>query len=148
LSKLIPFWILGNVVFTIGLIISWLLYGIVPLGSLMLLYAFVGIYLFCVLGFGLLISTFCETQQQAMFIMFFFMMIFILLGGLFTSIDSMPGWAQFVTKLNPVSYLISVMRMIILKGSNLSDITPHLVTTLAFAFVLNGWAVMNYRKTS
>jgi ABC-2 type transport system permease protein len=148
LGKLIPFWILGNVVFTIGLIISWLLYGIVPLGSLMLLYGFVGIYLLCVLGFGLLISTFCETQQQAMFIMFFFMMIFILLGGLFTSIDSMPGWAQVVTKLNPVSYLISVMRMIILKGSNLSDITWHLVTTLVFAFVLNGWAVMNYRKTS
>ena len=61
-----------------------------------------------------------------MFIMFFFMMIFILLGGLFTSIDSMPGWAQMISRLNPVSYLISVMRMVMLKGSNLKDIAAHL----------------------
>ncbi|HEY5919161.1 MAG TPA: ABC transporter permease, partial [Chryseolinea sp.] len=96
LGKLIPFWVLGNVVFTIGLLISWLIYGIVPLGSLIVLYSFVAVYLLSVLGLGLLISTICETQQQAMFIMFFFMMIFILLGGLFTSTDSMPGWARFV----------------------------------------------------
>lgn len=148
LGKLIPFWILGNIVFTIGLLISWLVYGIVPLGSLTLLYGFIAIYLLCVLGFGLLVSTFCDTQQQAMFIMFFFMMVFILLGGLFTSIDSMPEWAQHVAKLNPVSYLISVMRMVILKGSGLMDIAGHLITTFVFAIVLNIWAVMNYRKTT
>ena len=103
LGKLIPFWVLGNVVFTIGLLISWLIYGIVPLGSLFVLYGFIGVYLLSVLGLGLLVSTFCETQQQAMFIMFFFMMVFILMGGLFTSVDSMPEWAQAISKLNPVS---------------------------------------------
>jgi ABC-2 type transport system permease protein len=148
LGKMIPFWILGNVVFTIGLLISWLIYGIVPVGNLAVLYGFIGIYLLCVLGFGLLISTFCETQQQAMFIMFFFMMVFILMGGLFTSIESMPEWAQYVAKLNPVSYLISVMRMVILKGSNMQDIWPHLSSTLVFAIVFNAWAIMNYKKTS
>ena len=148
LGKLIPFWVLGNVVFTIGLLISWLLYGIVPVGNLLVLYGFIWIYLLAVLGFGLLISTYCETQQQAMFIMFFFMMVFILMGGLFTSTDSMPEWAQLVARLNPVSYLIAVMRMVILKGSSLSDILPHLATILAFALVLNTWAVVNYKKTS
>jgi ABC-2 type transport system permease protein len=148
LGKLIPFWVLGNVVFTIGLLISWLVYGIVPLGNLFVLYAFVGVYLLCVLGLGLLISTFCETQQQAMFIMFFFMMVFILMGGLFTSIDSMPEWAQTISRLNPVSYLISVMRMVILKGSGLMDILGHLVITLAFAVILNVWAIINYKKTA
>ncbi len=148
LGKLIPFWILGNVVFTIGLLISWLIYGIVPIGNLAVLYGFIGVYLLSVLGFGLLVSTFCETQQQAMFIMFFFMMVFILLGGLFTSIDSMPEWAQIVSKLNPVSYLISVMRMVILKGSSLNDIVPHLIFTFVFAVVLNTWAALNYKKTT
>jgi ABC-2 type transport system permease protein len=148
LGKLVPFWILGNVVFTIGLLISWLLYGIVPDGNLLVLYGFIWVYLLAVLGFGLLISTYCETQQQAMFIMFFFMMVFILMGGLFTSTDSMPQWAQMVARLNPVSYLISVMRMVILKGSSLLDILPHLATTFAFALVLNVWAVINYKKTS
>lgn len=148
LGKLIPFWILGNVVFTIGLLISWLIYGIVPVGSLLVLYGFVGIYLLSVLGFGLLVSTYSDTQQQAMFIMFFFMMVFILLGGLFTSIDSMPEWAQTISKLNPVTYLISVMRMVVLKGSGITDILGHLGITLVFAIVLNVWAVLNYKKTS
>lgn len=148
LGKLIPFWVLGNVIFSIGLLISWLIYGIVPIGSLMVLYSFIAVYLLSVLGLGLLISTFCETQQQAMFIMFFFMMLFILLGGLFTSIDSMPEWAQVVASLNPVSYLIEVMRMVILKGSGFRDVFGHLLIVMIFALVLNAWAVMNYKKTT
>ncbi len=148
LGKLIPFWVLGNVVFTLGLAISWIIYGIFPQGNLWAMYGFIWIYLMAVLGFGLLISTYTDTQQQAMFIMFFFMMIFILMGGLFTSVDSMPDWAKWISALNPVSYLVEVMRMIILKGSGWSAILPHLGILLAFAIVLNGWAIWNYRKTS
>jgi ABC-2 type transport system permease protein len=148
LGKLIPFWVLGNVVFTVGLLISWLIYGIVPIGNLLVLYGFISVYLLSVLGLGLLISTFCDTQQQAMFIMFFFMMLFILLGGLFTSTDSMPEWAKAISRLNPVSYLISVMRMVILKGSGFTDVLGHLGIVALFAVVLNTWAVLNYKKTS
>ncbi|HEY5748544.1 MAG TPA: ABC transporter permease [Chryseolinea sp.] len=148
LGKLIPFWVLGNVVFTLGLLVAWAIYGIVPVGNLIVLYVFVGVYLLAVLGFGLLVSTFCDTQQQAMFIMFFFMMIFILMGGLFTPIDSMPEWAKVISRFNPVSYLISVMRMVILKGSDLHDVRAHLGIVALFAVVLNGWAVLNYKKTS
>ncbi|MEZ4809775.1 MAG: ABC transporter permease [Allomuricauda sp.] len=148
LGKLIPFWILGNVVFTLGLLISWLVYGIVPMGNIFLLYLFIAIYLLAVLGFGLLISTYSETQQQAMFIMFFFMMAFILMGGLFTPIESMPKWAQMLTKLNLVSYLIDVVRMVILKGSGFLDVLPKLLTISFFAVGLNTWAILNYKKTS
>src|SRR5690606_14530938 len=116
-------------------------------GNILLLYLFIGLYLLAVLGFGLLISTFCETQQQAMFIMFFFMMIFILMGGLFTSIDSMSEWAKAVAALNPVKYLIEVMRMVILKGSEFRDVVGHLGIVGTFAVVLNTLAVLNYRKT-
>ena len=148
IGKLIPFWILANAVFTIGLFISWLIYGIIPLGSLFVLYSFVWVYLLAILGFGLLISTFCDTQQQAMLIMFFFLMIFILMGGLFTSIDSMPDWAKVITKFNPLSYFIQVMRMVVLKGSGFSDIKWHIAIIMCFAVVLNTAAVINYKKTS
>ena len=74
------------------------------------------------------------------------MMIFILLSGLYTPIDSMPVWAQWITKFNPVSYFIQVMRMVVLKGSSLRDIQSQLFTVLGFAAVLNGWAVLSYRK--
>lgn len=148
LGKLIPFWILGNVVFTLGLLVAWIIYGIVPTGSLFLLYGFIAIYLLAVLGFGLLISTYSDTQQQAMFIMFFFMMVFILTGGLFTPIESMPVWAQELTYLNPLRYLIEVLRMIVLKGSSFWDVYPKLLTIGLFAVLLNMWAILNYKKTS
>jgi ABC-2 type transport system permease protein len=149
LGKLIPFWILGMVVFSIGLtIIAIGVYRIIPQGSILLLYGFLSIYLLAVLGFGLLISTYADTQQQAMSLAFFFIMIFLLMSGLFTPVDSMPGWARVIAQFNPVTYFIDVMRMIVLKGSTFHDVQNHLLKILGFAVVLNTWAVINYRKTS
>ncbi|HTN37171.1 MAG TPA: ABC transporter permease [Arachidicoccus sp.] len=148
LGKLIPFWILGNIVFTLGLVVCWVFYGILSLGSLFVLYGFVWIYLLAVLGFGLLISTYSHTQQQAMLIMFFFMMIFILMGGLFTPIESMPHWAQIIARLNPVSYFVKVIRMVMLKGSGWQDILPQTRSIGVMAIVLNLWAVLHYKKVA
>jgi ABC-2 type transport system permease protein len=148
LGKLIPFWVLGLIILTIGLLISWIVYGIVPVGSVITIYFFAAVYLLSVLGLGLLVSTFSNTQQQAMLLSFFMMMVFILLGGLYTSIDSMPQWAQTFTKFNPVSYFIDVMRMVVLKGSSLYDIRFHLLIIFGFAVVFNSLAVWNYRKRS
>ena len=149
LGKLIPFWIIGIVVFSIGFfIISWLVYGIVPLGSILLLYAYLALFLVAILGFGLLISTYSDSQQQAMSVSFFFVMIFILMSGLFTSIDAMPSWAQKIAYANPVTYFIEVMRMVVLKGSGIVDISKHIFIMLGFALLFNTWAIINYRKTS
>jgi ABC-2 type transport system permease protein len=145
---LIPFWVLGFVILSIGLLISWIAYGIIPVGSFVTIYVFAGVYLLSVLGLGLLVSTFANTQQQAMLLSFFMMMIFILLGGLYTSIDSMPMWAQTFTKFNPVTYFIEVMRMVVLKGSSLYDIRFHLLKVLIFGVVFNSLAIWNYRKRS
>ena len=148
LGKLIPFWVLGLFVLTVGLLIARVVYGIIPMGSLLTIYAFAAVYLLAVLGLGLLISTYFTTQQQAMLVSFFLMMIFILLGGLYTSIESMPRWSQYITRAIPVSYFIEVMRAVMLKGSGLKDIIPQLLTILGFAIVFNGWAVYSYRKRS
>lgn len=146
LGKLIPFLVMGLVILSIGLLISYAVYGIVPAGSLLTVYVFTIVYLVAVLGLGLLVSTYCATQQQAMLISFFLMMIFILLSGLYTPIESMPQWAQWITKVNPVTYLIQVMRMVMLKGSGLRDILPQIYVMLIFGVVLNAWAVFSYHK--
>lgn len=149
LGKLIPFWIIGVFVFSVGLFaIGRMVYGIVPLGNIGLIYAFLALYLVAMLGLGLLISTYSDTQQQAMSVAFFFMMIFLLMSGLFTSIDSMPEWAKYIAKLNPVTYFIDVMRMVVLKGSGLHDIKNHFVIMFAFAILFNTWAIINYKKTT
>ncbi len=146
LGKLIPFWVLGLIVLAAGFGVAKLVFNIVPLGSFALIFSYAAVYLLAFLGFGLLLSTFVDSQQQAMFIAFFFMMIFILLGGLYTNIDSMPKWAQIATKFNPAAYFIEVIRMIVLKGSTFDDIKTQFVAMLGFAVFFNGFAVLNYSK--
>jgi ABC-2 type transport system permease protein len=147
IGKLLPFWIIANVELALGLGVAKLVFHVPFVGSLWLVFAFAGLYLLVVLGLGLLISTVTETQQQAMFIAWFFLIIFILMSGLFTPIESMPAWAQEFTRFNPVAYFVEVMRMVLLKGSGLLDIRQHIFAMLAYALVANGLAAWSYRKT-
>ena len=148
LGKLIPFWVVGMIVFTIGLTVMYLVYGIFPKGSLAVLYLFAAVYLVALLGLGLLISTFADTQLQALFIAYFFMMIFMLMSGFFTNTDSMPHWAKYLSDLTPVTHFIKVVRLIVLKGSGLADVKNELGYLVLFAAALNGFAIWNYRKTT
>lgn len=148
LAKLVPYWIVGVVVLTIGLILAALLYGIVPVGNLGLIYFFSCIYILTMSGFGLTISNYSATMQQAMFVMFFFLIVFILMSGLFTPVRSMPDWAQWIAAFNPLTYFIQVMRMIFLKGCSLTDLWPQFGKMLCFMFVFAVVAVWSYRKTN
>lgn len=148
LGKLIPFWIVGIIVFTVGLTVMYLIYGIFPKGSLALLYLFAAIYLIALLGLGLFISTLADTQLQAMFIAFFFMMVFMLMSGFFTSTDSMPDWAKTISNFTPVTHFISVVRLIVLKGSGFAQVKSELLYLIGFAVLLNSLAIYNYRKTN
>jgi ABC-2 type transport system permease protein len=147
-GKLFPFWILGLVLLTVGLLIAKIIFNVPIVGNLLLLYLYTSIYILVILGIGLFISNFTETQQQAMFISWFFMVIFILMSGLFTPIESMPNWAQRITDFNPIKYFVQVMRMVMLKGSGFMDILPQLLKTIVFAFIMNGLAVWSYKKTT
>ena len=147
IGKLFPFWVLGLVILTIGLLIAKLVFNVPMLGNIFLVYLFTAIYLLLILGIGLFISNHTETQQQAMFIAWFFAVIFILMSGLFTPIESMPKWAQLLTEFNPIKYFVEVMRMVMLKGSTFADILPQFIKTLLYAIILNGLAVWSYKKT-
>lgn len=146
LSKLIPFWIIGFILLTIGAIIAWIVYGLVPVGNIGIIYLFAAVYLIAFTGFGLAISSISSTQQQAMFTAFFFLIIFALLSGLFTPISSMPEWAQHMTLLNPVRYFVEVMRMVYLKGSHFADLTGQFLMVCLFAILFNVLAVISYKK--
>lgn len=148
IGKLTPFWILGIAELVIGLIIAKIAFDIPMVGNPALLFLFASVYLLVVLGIGLFISNFTETQQQAMFLAWFFAVIFILMSGLFTPIESMPVWAQFITEFNPVKYFVEVVRMVMLKGSSLSDISPQLIKLGIYALLINALAVWSYKKVT
>ncbi|NNF34495.1 MAG: ABC transporter permease, partial [Saprospiraceae bacterium] len=146
LGKLIPFWLMGYIILTIGLIISFVIHGIAPASNIGILYLFSGLYVFCILGLGFLVSNFTHTQQQAMMISFFFMLIFILMSGLYTPIESMPDWAQKIAWSNPATYMVDAMRLILLKGARWTDMTTHMVIVGLIGIVFNTAAVFTYRK--
>ena len=145
-GKMVPFLGVGLVLLTVGLLVGKLLFNIPLNGSLLLIFGYAIINLIAVLGLGLLISNFAETQQQAIFIAFFFVLIFILMCGLFTPIDSMPGWAQIATIPNPLAHFISVSRKVLMKGSGLADIRMELIYISCLAIVFNALAVWSYKK--
>ncbi|MEI8004779.1 MAG: ABC transporter permease [Bacteroidota bacterium] len=147
-GKLTPFWIIAMFELAFGLTVGKLFFDIPLVGNLWLIFLSGGVYLFVILSFGLLVSTITNTQQQAMLVSFFFMVVFILMSGLFTSIESMPGWAQQIDRLNPLMYFIKIMRMVLLKGSTFADISPHFYSLVVYAIVTVSLAVRRYRKVA
>lgn len=148
LGKLIPFWILGMITMTIGMAIAFIIFKIIPNSSYSTIYIFSATYLLAVLGIGLLISTVSDSQQQATLFAFFFMMIFVLMSGLYTPIESMPDWARYIANCNPPMYFVRVIRAVFIKGSSFTDLLPDFLKIIGFAIFFNGLAIFNYRKRS
>jgi ABC-2 type transport system permease protein len=147
-AKLIPFWLISLVIFTIGLIIGKLVFDIPMRGNLLLVYLALMVYLIVVLGLGLWISTITRTQQQAMFVAFFVILMFLLMGGLFTPVDSMPDWARAVAQANPVKHFVFIMRAVLVRGAGLETIAPPLLGLAAGGVVVLTLAVRRYRKST
>lgn len=148
LGKMIPFLIVGLMILTVGLTVGKIIFDIPMRGNLIIVFAYCIINLIAVLGLGLFISNLSDTQQQALFTTFFFVLIFILMSGLFTPIESMPKWAQAMTIPNPIAHFVHVMRSVLLKGSGFADVSYNFLVTGILAVVFNGLAVWSYRKVS
>ena len=148
IGKLIPFWFVALIELSFGLLLGKLLFNMPVVGSLWLIYGVTMMYLLLVLAFGLFMSTAAETQQQAMFITFFFMIVFVMLSGVFTPVESMPGWAQKLNIINPIAYLMKALRMIMLKGSVFADVSKEFFILFGYAVFAFGMAVWRYRKVS
>jgi ABC-2 type transport system permease protein len=146
IGKMLPFWLLGLFELALGLGAGILAFDIPVLGSPVWVFVFAMVFLFVVMGIGLFISTMTDTQQQALFFAWFFMAIFMLMSGLFTPVESMPNWAQHIANLNPVTYFVSVNRMVILKGAGWAEIQVSFWKMVIYAVIINGLAVWNYRK--
>lgn len=147
LSKLIPYWVIGFLILNICFGVAWLFYGMWPKGSLLTIYLFTSVYVLSFSGLGLIISNYAKTLQQSMFMAFFMIISFIFLSGLYTPVDNMPQWAQYISDISPLKYFIRVMRLVYLKGSATQDLIQPFLILCGFALVFNSWAVLSYRKS-
>lgn len=147
-AKLIPYWAVGLLSFSFGILLAWLIFGLTPVGSFLTIYFFACLFILTMTGMGLIVSNKSSTMQQAIFVMLFFVMIFIMMCGLLTPISSMPEWAKAIAALTPTKYLVNVMRCVYLKGSGVLDLTTDLIALSVMAVGLNIWAILSYRKNS
>jgi ABC-2 type transport system permease protein len=145
-AKLLPLWVLGLLDLVIGLVLARIVFHVPVRGSLVLLFGTAGVYLVVALSIGLWISTLVETQQQAMFVSFFILNIYLLMSGLFTPIDSMARWVQYVSMLNPVRHFVTIARALLVRGASLADIRMPLSILTVYAFVILALAIRQYSK--
>jgi ABC-2 type transport system permease protein len=148
LGKMIPFWILGMSEFLMGIGLMYLVFDITVQGSLPILLGITAIYLLVMLGLGFFISSVAENQLQAMFIVFFLFILFVLLSGLFTPTEGMPHWAAYINYFNPMSFYMDVIKMMVLKGSTIHDLRIQVIALACMAIILNSAALFFYKENS
>lgn len=148
LAKLIPYWIIGLVVLTLCLVLSWLVYGITCQGPLLLVYLLAILLALFFSSFGLIVSNYSDTMQQAMLVMWFFVVCLMLLSGLFTPVRSMPDWAYLTTYINPMHYFADAIRTVFVRGGGFQTIAHQVVALAIIASVMSVWAVQSYKKNN
>ena len=148
LSKLIPYWLIALFVITVCLLLAWLVYGITPVGPLWLVYVLAMLLALFFSSFGLIISNYSDTMQQAVFVMWFFVVCIMLLSGLFTPTRSMPQWAYLTTYVNPMHYFIDAIRTVFIRGGTLQHVWHQIVALFAIGVFMASWAAQSYKKNS
>jgi ABC-2 type transport system permease protein len=147
LGKTIPFAVVGYLQVTVILLLGKLLFDVPVRGSLPLLYLLIAPFIVASLGMGLFISAMTKTQIQAMQLSFFFIMPNILLSGFMFPRAAMPEPAQWVGAALPLTYFLTVMRGVLLKGVALGDVWRQALVLTGFAVVLVGMSVRKFSKT-
>ena len=148
LAKLIPYWIIGLVALTLCLVLSWLVYGITCQGPLWLVYLLAILLALFFSSFGLIVSNYSDTMQQAMLVMWFFVVCLMLLSGLFTPVRSMPHWAYLTTYFNPMHYFADAIRTVFVRGGTFQAIAHQVLALAIIASLMGVWAVQSYKKNS
>ena len=146
LAKLIPYWIIALFVIVVCLVLSWLIYDITCQGPLWLVFVLSMLLALFWSSFGLVISNYSDTMQQAIFVMWFFVVCMLLLSGLFTPTRSMPHLAYLTTYINPMHYFVEAIRTVFVRGGDFRNVAHQIVALLAIGIIMGAWAVRSYKK--
>ncbi len=146
IGKALPLGIVGLLNMTIGTVFVMAWFKIPMKGSFIDLIITAAIFLSAILSYGLFISTISSTQQQALFFSWFSIITFILLSGLLTPTENIPSNLQFLVKINPLAYVIRIIREIFLKGNSIGIFYPDLIALTAITLVIMVVSISSYKK--
>ena len=146
LGKLTPYVLLATIEMVIILALMVGLFGVPIQGSLMLLFPLGGLFIFTVLGLGLLISTLARTQLQAMQISLLFMLPSVLLSGFVFPRSEMPWPLYAVGGILPVTYFLQILRGIVLRSADAMDLLPNIIGLAICCVAILTLSLSRFRK--
>jgi ABC-2 type transport system permease protein len=147
LGKVLPYFAVGAVQVTVVLSVAKLVFHVPFVGSLPLLLAGVGLFVMALVILGYLISTVARTQMQAMQLTFFYFLPSLLLSGFMFPFRGMPGWAQILGEVLPLTHFLRFIRAIMLKGAELSAVAQHMAVLALFVLGFAVLALTRFRRT-
>lgn len=147
LGKIAPYIVIGYIQVGVILVAANILFDVPMIGSLALLSLSLLLFIAANLAVGFTFSTLAQSQLQAMQMGVFYFLPSILLSGFLFPFRGMPGWAQAIGELLPLTHMLRIVRGILLKGSSLADIQANLWPMLAFMLVVSIIALRRYRQT-
>ncbi|MGE4326929.1 MAG: ABC transporter permease [Pseudodonghicola sp.] len=147
LGKVLPFFGVGAVQVLVILVAAKELFAVPFVGSLPLLLWGVLVFVLALVLLGYTISTFARTQMQAMQLTFFFFLPSMLLSGFMFPYRGMPGWAQTVGEILPLTHFLRLVRAVMLKGASLADVRAPLLAMAVFVLVFALVALLRFRRT-
>ncbi|PSJ59048.1 ABC transporter permease [Kumtagia ephedrae] len=147
LGKVLPYLVVGGVQVAVVLAAARLLFSVPFVGSLWLLVGAIFVFVMALVLLGYTISTVARTQMQALQLTFFFFLPSILLSGFMFPYRGMPGWAQALGEILPLTHFLRVTRAVMLKGADFAEIAAEIAALSVFAVVFAGLALMRFRRT-
>ena len=147
LGKTLPFAVVGLIDVVLITTVALLVFHVPFRGSYLLLFACASLFLMTSLGAGLLLSTISRTQQQAMMANFFFTRPAFMLSGFAFPIANMPVAVQWLTYLNPLRYVVEIVRGLFLKGAGVSVLWPQMACLAIYGVAMLGLSALRFHKT-
>ncbi|BAK77780.1 ABC-2 type transporter [Pseudogulbenkiania sp. NH8B] len=146
-GKIVPYILIGLIQVSLVLLAARWVFDVPMLGSLVLLYAVVLLFICANLTLGITFSSIARNQLQAMQMTFFFFLPSILLSGFMFPFRGMPEWAQVIGNCLPLTHFLVLVRGILLKGNDVSLLWPQVWPILAFMAVVLGVGLKTFRRT-
>jgi ABC-2 type transport system permease protein len=147
LGKIVPYIVVGYVQVVVILVAAVFLFRVPMVGSLALLSAVLVLFIATNLAIGFTFSTLARSQMQAMQMTMFFFLPSMLLSGFMFPFRGMPGWAQGLGEVFPLTHFLRIVRGILLKGSTFAEIVPHLWPLALILLVVSAAALKRYQRT-
>ena len=146
-GKIVPYVLIGLIQVTLILLLARLIFGVPILGSLATLYLAVLLFIAANLTLGLTFSSLARNQLQAMQMTFFFFLPSILLSGFMFPFRGMPGWAQAIGEMLPLTHFLRIVRGVLLKGNGLAEIGSEVWPIVLFMAVVSAIGLRSFRST-